>query len=247
MSMRVEPLTRRGALVAAVLAPFAAAGGEGLVEPNMRLASSAPGLTVALTFDACPGAFDMRIASALIATRTPATLFLTGLWMRRNPEALALLLAHRDLFSLQNHGFWHLPPVLGARRVFGLRVAGDLATVRQEVAAGAAAIEAATGAAPRWYRAAAGLYSPAALAAVRALGVRIGGYSVNGDMGASLPAAAVARRLASAANGAVTVAHINQPHRSSGAGVVQGILGLRGRGARFVRLDELGENDVAYG
>ncbi len=222
-------------------------GLAGLIEPRMRLAASlsAP-LTVALTLDACPGAFDGRIAAALIEGRVPATIFASGPWLRRNPEALARLLAHRDLFSIQNHGAAHVPPVLGDRRIFGLAVAGDLEAVRAEVVGGAADVEAATGVQPRWYRAAAGFYSPAALAAVRRMGVAIAGFSVNADQGASLPAAAVAARIGGAGTGDVIVAHINQPHRDSGLGVVAGIAALRRRGARFIRLGDMGVADVDY-
>jgi peptidoglycan/xylan/chitin deacetylase (PgdA/CDA1 family) len=203
--------------------------------------------TVALTLDACPGRFDERIARALIEGRVPATIFASGPWLRRNPDSLALLLAHPDLFGIQNHGAAHLPPVLGARRVFGLAVAGDLEAVRQEVLVGAEDVKAATGVAPRWYRAAAGFYSPLALAAIRALGALIAGYSLNADMGASLAAETVARRIAAAKDGDVIVAHINQPLRESGLGVAAGIAALRHRGVRFVRLDQLGAGDVAYG
>jgi peptidoglycan/xylan/chitin deacetylase (PgdA/CDA1 family) len=248
--MLSHSLSRRGFLTTAVLlGPEVAhaATGEAPIEPRMRLFNPpADRLTVALTFDACPGAFDERIATMLIDSRTPATIFVTGLWMRRNPNALALLLAHRDLFCIENHGFWHIPPVLGVRRVFGIVGAGDLATVDREVTAGATAVAAATGVAPRWYRAATGYYSSAAVPEIRRLGFAIGGYSLNADAGASLPAHAVTTRIAEAANGSVIVAHINQPLRASGLGVVGGVTALRKRGARFLRLDELTLSDVVY-
>jgi peptidoglycan/xylan/chitin deacetylase (PgdA/CDA1 family) len=55
---------------------------------------------VALTFDACPGAFDMRIASVLVGLEIPGTIFVTALWMRRNPEGPKLLLTGADTSSL---------------------------------------------------------------------------------------------------------------------------------------------------
>ena len=98
------------------------------IEPHMRLPNAPPDrLTVALTFDACPGAFDERIADALVAARIPATIFVTGVWLRENPKGLAFLLAHRDLFAIENHGEWHTPPILGVGRMFGIPVAGSLA------------------------------------------------------------------------------------------------------------------------
>lgn len=212
---------------------------EAPVEPRMRLAALTPGrLTVALTLDACPGAFDERIAAALIESRIPATIFATGLWLQRNQAGLALLLSHPDLFDIENHGARHVPPVLGNRTIYGIPVAGDLDVVQREVTQGADAVGAATGTAPHWYRAATGWYSPSATPAIEALGVGIAGYSLNADAGASLPAAGVAARIARATDGDVIVAHINQPKRASGEGVVAGVRELQRRGASFVRLDQ---------
>ena len=177
----------------------------------MRLADATPDrMVVAVTLDACPGDFDARIATALVESGIPATIFATDLWLRRNPAGLALLMAHRDLFGVENHGELHIPPVLGRGTVYGIPVAGDLATVRREVTAGAASIGAATGMAPRWYRAATGYYSPAAMPEIERLGFGIAGYSLNADAGASLPARSVAGRIASATSGEVIVAHIDR-------------------------------------
>jgi peptidoglycan/xylan/chitin deacetylase (PgdA/CDA1 family) len=242
-------LSRRALLVAPAVLPLASAGAatasDAPVEPRMRLVNPPPDrLVVAVTLDACPGDFDDRIATALVETRIPATIFATDLWLRRNPAGLAFLLAHRDLFAIENHGELHIPPVLGRGRIYGIPVAGDLATVRREVTAGAAAIDAATGAAPRWYRAAAGYYSPSVMPEIQQLGFGIAGYSLNADAGASLPARSVATRIAKATNGEVIVAHINQPYRPSGLGVVAGISELQRRGASFLRLDQLGAADL---
>jgi len=252
--MTQETFSRRIAIVGslamgceAILAARAGAG-EGLIEPRMRLARRAASqFDVALTLDACPGGFDQRLAAALVEAAIPATIFISGAWIRRNPQGLAFLLAHPRIFGIENHGEWHLPPVLGHRRLFGLAVAGDLASVKVEVERGAETIARVTGRTPRWYRAAAGFYSPEALELIRGLGVLIAGYSLNGDEGASLPAAAVAKRISAGRNGDVVVSHINQPRRSSGAGVIEGALALKRRGARFVRLDELGPSDFVYG
>jgi peptidoglycan/xylan/chitin deacetylase (PgdA/CDA1 family) len=76
---------------------------------------------------------------------------------------------------------------------------------------------------------------------IRQLGYRIAGFSLNADFGASIPAAKVAERLATAKDGDVIIGHINQPKRSSGEGIVTGILALKQRGFRFVRLSEVDE------
>ncbi len=229
--------TRREVLGGALAMPLAlGAPRHGLLEPVLRIASSgAPG-QVAVTLDACPGHFDPRVATALVAHKIPATIFVTAIWMQWNPDGLAYFLAHPDIFSLENHGARDLPPVLGSTSVYGLPVAGSLDAIRMEIVNGAGAISDATGRMPLWYRGAAGLYSPEAIPFIEGLGVKIAGYSLNSDQGASLPAPTVAKRIAAARDGDVIEGHINQPKRSSGAGIAAGLVALPTQGMQFVRI-----------
>jgi peptidoglycan/xylan/chitin deacetylase (PgdA/CDA1 family) len=245
--------TRRAALAlaAAALAVPAAvpawAGPAGIVTPVMRLAGK-PGWPprVAVTFDACPGHFDLRIVAVLVDAGVPATIFVSGGWMRQNPKALAFLMTRPDLFSLQNHGARHLACVLGDERIWGLTPAVDLAGVAAEVEGGARSLAEATGKRPTWFRGAGAIYSPPALDLIRRLGFGVAGFSLNGDEGASLAAAAAAARIGAASAGDVVISHINQPLRASGEGVAKGVLALRRKGVRFVRLDALKPADVIY-
>ncbi len=221
--------TRRSLFGAVLLA----ADSDPPIEPSLRIASSDG---VALTLDACPGAFDERIATALVESKIKATILVTSVWMQMNPAGLAYLLARQDIFALENHGERHIPPVLGSRRIFGINVAGDIAAIQREVAGGARSIEQATGRRPTWYRAATGFYSRRVIPRIEAMGFAIAGYSVNADQGASLPTRAVAARIAAARPGDVIVAHINQPRRASGAGVVEGVRRLQLQGMKFVHL-----------
>lgn len=192
--------------------------------------------TMALTFDACDGGTDMRILHTLLDLGIPATIFATGLWLRNNPAIIPILRDRPEQFSVQDHGARHLPPVLGDRPIYGLAPAGTLDAIRHEVRGGAEAVTAAGFPDPTWYRGATALYSPAAIDLIEAMGYRIGGFSVNADQGASLPAPTVARHIAAARSGDVIIAHINQPHRPSGAGVARGIASLHDAGIRFVTL-----------
>jgi len=226
-------------LFAAAIAPGCLGGSaEAIVDPRMRLLLP-PGAprTVALTLDACGGATDMRILQTLLDRSIPATIFLTELWLRGNAPVVELLRSRGEQFSLQNHGERHLPPVLGSHRVYGLPVAGTPEAIRHEVEAGANAVAATGAQRPHWYRGAAALYSEAAIPEIEALGFRIGAYSLNADQGASLPAASVAARIGLATSGDVIIGHINQPHRSSGAGIAEGVTALHQAGMRFVTLD----------
>jgi hypothetical protein len=71
------------------------------------------------------------------------------------------------------------------------------------------------------------------------MGYKIGGYSLNGDQGASLLAPVVARRISAARDGDVIISHINQPTRSAGEGVAKGILALQAKGMKFVKLRDV--------
>lgn len=232
------------ARLALALAGWAAIGvaGAAATEYEPRLALAQPDAavrTVALTLDACSGGTDRRVLDALVETGTKATIFVTGRWLKRNQSTLDELKRHPDLFEIENHGANHVPAVTDAATVFGIPGAQTIEGVRAEVEGGAAAVEKATGARPRWYRGATARYSRDALDLIAASGQKVAGFSLNADMGASLPADAVRRRIAAAKSGDVLIAHINQPTRSAGQGVADGIRALAASGVRFVRLDEV--------
>lgn len=224
--------------VAASLASLPAVAAD--VEPRLTIVTSDAAVrTVALTLDACSGATDHRILDMLVAEAIPSTIFVTHRWLKRNPEALKTLLAHPDLFEIENHGDQHIPAVTDVSTVFGLKTAGSLDAVRSEVDGGAKAIVAAGLPKPRWYRDATARYSRDAIDAIKADGYQIAGYSLNADMGASLMGPLVARRVAAAKSGDVIIAHINQPGRASGEGLAQGVRSLKAAGVRFVRLNDV--------
>jgi len=210
-----------------------------LLQPSMRLEPSAE-TRVALTFDACDGRTDMRILSTLVDNHIPATIFVTGKWLRRNAPALAVLKAHPDLFEIENHGLRHLPPIDTPRSVYGLHSAGSAAALKAEVVGGGDAMRTAGLSSPSWYRGATAEYTASSIAEIRGLGFRIAGFSRNGDDGAALGAKSAERRVAAAQDGDVIIAHINHPERPAGQGVVAGILDLKAKGVRFVRLSDAG-------
>lgn len=228
------------ALAALLLAGAAAAKDQDLVEPTLRIApggKAAP--RVALTFDACMGKTDRRILSTLIDNRVPATIFVTGRWLKRNKDVLAEMQAHPDLFEIEDHGAMHVPAVDRPVSIYGIAAAGSPEAVKAEVEGGAAAIKATGAAQPRWFRGATARYSPSAIAQIRQLGLRVAGYSVNGDGGSLLGAATAQKRIAAAHDGDVVIAHINQPTHAAGDGVAKGILDLKAKGFSFVKLSDV--------
>ena len=194
---------------------------------------------VALTLDACGGRFDVDLVEFLIRQRIPATLFITRKWIRRNPSGVALIKAHADLFEVENHGANHIPAVIGpGREVYGIAGVPDLQHLRSEVSEGARAIETAFGVVPRWYRDATAVYDPQAIEEIERMGYRIAGFSVNADVGATLPQATIEHRLQRVRGGDVIIAHMNKPDSDTAEGLAVGLAELQRQGYVFVRLDQ---------
>lgn len=238
MSMVMWGIRNLISAVAFTVVASAPAGAETLLQPGLRLAI-APGDTapaLALTLDACDGKADHRIIDLLVTEKIPATIFTTARWLKRNPDTVKLLVSHPDLFEIENHGARHLPAVDQPVSVYGLKAAGSPAGVTAEIAGGAAAVQAATGKMPHWYRGATALYTAESLKQIAALHHEVAGYSIAADGGARFSAGLTEKTMLAARAGDVLLAHVNHPEKAAGAGVVKALLALKGRGYRFVRL-----------
>ena len=226
-------------IVCSVMQAAGAASAARLIEYHMHMSPSAGGAKrVALTFDACTGKMDERIFNALIAHKIKATIFVTARWLKRNPQAIATLKAHSDLFEIENHGAKHLPAVDVPMSVFGLAAAGSSEAIKAEIAGGEAAVKADFDVTPHWYRGAGAEYTKTALELIRTLHFKVGGFSKIGDGGATWTSAHAEKAMSAAEDGDVIIAHINQPTKPAGEGVVKGILRLKAEGFNFVELDE---------
>lgn len=224
----------------------ALAANDGLVEPKLRVPPASKGPAhVAVTLDACMGKTDMRILSTLLDNNIKATIFVTGRWIKTNPEAVAILKSRPGLFEVENHGENHIPAVDYPARVYGITAAGSPEAVAKEVDGGAKAMLAAGFPAPRWYRDATAKYSPSAISQIKTMGYEIGGFSINGDSGSLLGAKQTEQQFARAKNGDVLIAHINQPTHAAGEGVVAGLKALKARGVVFVHLNEAAQAKAA--
>jgi len=216
------------ALVQASVRPFE-------LHQRLALSSVAGDKVVALTLDACGGAYDAALVRFLVEHRIPATVFATRRWLDRNPEGTATLLRHPDLFDIEDHGANHVPAVIGSdRRVYGIAGNPDAEHLRAEVSQGAEAVARATGARPLWYRAATAVYDREAVSDIEAMGYRIAGFSLNADAGATLSAAEVAARVRASRNGDILIAHMNRPRSDTAEGLAEGLSDLQARGFRFV-------------
>ena len=227
-------------VIVALSAAIAHAGAAKLVEPKLRIiADQNTPPSVALTFDACTGQIDDRILNALIDNQIPATIFVTARWLKRNSVAFQTMMSHPDLFEIENHGENHIPAVDAPMKVYGLDAAGSAEAVTKEISNGAKAITENGGPTPVWFRGATAKYTSSSIKLARSLGYNVAGYSLNGDVGASVSEAQAEKNVSAAKNGDVILAHINQPTHPAGAGIVKGILALQAKGVHFARLSDL--------
>lgn len=222
--------------------PEAAAALPGL-EPLQRLdlssaSSPADRQVVALTLDACDGAYDARLIANLVRLQVPATIFVTQRWLDRDPEGLGELLAQPQLFELQNHGAHHQPALVG-HELFGMHGPPSLAGVEAEIQGGAQAVQRAVGKTPSCYRGAGARDDEESLVLIRKLGYQVAGYSLNADDGASASAATVARRVQAAQAGDIILAHMNHPKSGTAQGLEAALPELKQRGLQFVRLSQV--------
>src|SRR5262249_8737005 len=136
---------------------------------------------VALTFDACStrdvSKYDVRATRELLATGTPATIFLGGSCAKAQTEQVKELARHPQ-FELANHTYTHphLPLVK------------DDARIREELLKTQAEIHALTGQTPRWFRPPYGEYDQRVVRIAAELGLTTVEYDLpSGDPDAHAP------------------------------------------------------------
>ncbi len=228
------------ALVSLAHAAMAAANPKPVEIHDRLVAADVPYQRVALTLDACSGKFDDELIEFLIRNRIPATIFATKRWLLKNPEGVAIIKAHLDLFDVENHGENHIPAVIGrGKTVYGIPGEPDILHLRREVSEGARAISDIIGVAPRWYRGATAEYDAPAVDEIGKMGYKIACFSINADAGASLSRKAIVKRLQNVRSGDVIIAHMNKPASDSAEGLAVGLLELLRQHFVFVRLDQV--------
>lgn len=189
--------------------------------------------TVALTFDACGGEYDARLIEVLRAHGVPATLFLAKPWIDAHPD-LTRELAADPLFQLENHGTRHVPLSVNGQAAYGIHGTANAAEAIEEITGNAAELER-FGVHSTWFRAGTAHYDDVAVRIANDSGMRIAGFSVNGDFGASAGALQVAQQIEHAPDGAIVLMHMNHPHSGTAAGVEQALAAMAGR-TNFVTL-----------
>ena len=206
---------------------------------------------VALTFDAdmtpamrraldagrIRSSFDRRIITTLDTTRTPATIFATGMWIERYPEETAKLAAD-PLLEFGNHSYRHsafAAPCYGLPTLPRDRQAAD---VRRTTAILDRHVPGHT----PYFRFPGGCHDARAVRTVLATGVTPVQWDViSEDAFGHDPRVIVRTVLREAKAGSIVVMHLNGAPTApeTHAALPEIIRGLRARGLRLVKLSEL--------
>ena len=217
----------------------ASPGSEGTAPAPTAPAGGGGRPTVALTLDACDGkkgaSYDAGIITLLREKKIPATIFVTSLWMRNNPDALRDLAAD-PLFEIAAHGSRHKPCSVNGNSVYGIKGTASFDELVREVEGNVRDIAAVTGKRPRWFRSGTAYYDDVAVRVIRDLDLGIAGYSIAGDEGASLPAAKVTAKTLAAKDGDILLYHLNHPRGGAREGLERSLPALLEKGYVFVRL-----------
>lgn len=195
--------------------------------------------TIALTFDACGGSAGSGYDTELIATlheyAVPATLFLNERWIHTHPVETARLVDD-PLFQIENHGTLHLPLSVTGRSAYGITGTRDAADAALEIESNKEFLLNAFGVESSWFRSGTAHYDDIAVELAHRLAVRIAGFAVNADAGATAEASTVAANILAAEDGAIVLAHMNQPGNGTAAGTRRAVEQLHAENVDFVHL-----------
>jgi peptidoglycan/xylan/chitin deacetylase (PgdA/CDA1 family) len=207
---------------------------------------------VALTFDTAYSAetaalvgagaigpqYNAAVLDYLDATKTPATVFVTGLWGEQYPEAMKRLAA-TDTIEIGNHTWSHAG---WAGDCYGLPSPGDFANQKLEIGRTAMMIAAYTGSAPNLIRFPALCHDAADVA----LAAEFGEYTVDSDIdlndtGVGDTAPVVAGILERVQPGSIILLHLNgAPNTPATLEILSQLVpGLQEKGLAPVTVSEL--------
>jgi peptidoglycan/xylan/chitin deacetylase (PgdA/CDA1 family) len=188
---------------------------------------------IAITFDACPttlpNEYDDRVIDVLLLEKVPATLFLSGRWVEKNPDKVKFLGAQSQ-FEIANHAYWH-PHMLEK----------DNERILRELKRTQAIIKKVIGRSPRYFRPPYGEVDERVVAIAQKAGLAVIQYDIaSGDPDAGLSLQRIIRSiLRDAKGGSIIVFHMNGKGIHTAEVLPDIINELRKRGFTLVTVGEL--------
>ena len=193
-----------------------------------------------LTLDACdgrPNGYDVKLINFLRKERIKATLFLNYNWINANYE-IARNLSKDPLFKIENHGAHHRPASLTGKSAYGIKGASSKDGLLSDILPNQEKIFALTGYKPTWFRAGTANYEDKAMQEILALGLKIAGFAINADYGATASKKTIEKSVAKARSGDIILAHMNRPESETAAGLMYSLPKMKSLGYRFEKLPD---------
>ncbi len=197
---------------------------------------------MALTFDACGGphgdGYDKELIDFLKQEKLPATVFLTGMWMDANPEAVKELMAD-TLIEIENHGLRHRPCSVDGESEYGIKGTANISAALDEIELNERKLEKITGRRPEFYRSATAFTDELCAKIAGQIGVQIVSYDIlSGDAVPFTPKDEIKKNIIShAKSGALIIMHMNRPQWYTYEALKETIPELRKMGYSFVKLE----------
>ncbi len=188
---------------------------------------------VALTFDACrtglADEYDEKVVEILLREKVPATIFMSGRWVEKNPDK-AKYLGEQPQFEIANHSFFHPHMTVEPNT----RVLLELKRTQ-------ALLKKVTGRTALYFRPPYGEVDERVAAIAAEIGLTTIQYDIaSGDPDPKLSAGRIAKGvLQDAKGGSIIVFHVNR-HGVHTAEALPGIIaGLRKKGYELVTVGEM--------
>jgi peptidoglycan/xylan/chitin deacetylase (PgdA/CDA1 family) len=161
-----------------------------------------------LTFNAYRQDYPELIA-LLEKHNVPSTLFLTGIWMRRNAEQAKRLGTRPGLFDLENHGNTNVALSVSGAVAYERKGTPSFAKAMEEVTEGALAIQRVTGTMPRYVRPYLNYTDNVVVEALATAGIKTIGATRIADGGGLFGSQKIKDQIINAPHGAILLLNIN--------------------------------------
>jgi len=196
---------------------------------------------IALTFDACGGpngnGYDKRLINLLIKENIPATLFISGRWLKHNKKTF-IELSNNQLFEIGNHGLKHRPLSANGKSKYKIKGTKSVGQVVNEVELNGRIIEKITGKRPLFFRSGTAYYDDVALKILKELNyIPVNFTNIVGDAEKKYSYKQIAKRILYFSKpGRILLFHMNHPQKTTYRALKIAIPILKKRGFRFVNL-----------
>lgn len=196
---------------------------------------------IALTLDACGGnhgsEYDKELIDYLVSNNMPATLFINSRWIDSNMQTFKEL-SSNPLFDIENHGTLHKPLSVDGKSAYKIKGTNSQEEALKEVLDNHEKIEKLTGRKPKFFRAGTANYDDISINMLKDLKIKVIGFNINGDAGATFSENMVYKSVTKSQNGSIIICHMNKPRGSTAEGLKKSLPKLISEGYRFVKLEE---------